>query len=75
MKEIQALREKVLAAQSKSENDAGDEGDADMNVDRDGSGEGKSAVKNGDIVEADGAMDVDAKPTQPENEGDDAVEY
>jgi len=75
VKEIRALREKVIAAQSKPETDAGDEGDADMNVDRDGSGEGKNGVKNGDVVEADGAMDVDMKPTQPENEGDDAVEY
>jgi len=69
IKEIRALREKVLAYQSKSENDVGEGDDADMNVD-----EGKSAGKNGDGGE-DGAMDVDAKPTQPENEGDDAVEY
>jgi hypothetical protein len=76
VKEIQLLRQKVLAAQSKSEIDAGGDADAEMNVDGDGSGEGRNAGNGVEETKgADGAMDIDTKPTQPENEGDDAVEY
>lgn len=53
-----------------------------MDVDRDGNGVPKDNLESqhapaasDDKEEGAGAMDVDSKTAQPENEGDDAVEY
>ncbi|KAF5366115.1 hypothetical protein D9757_010936 [Collybiopsis confluens] len=84
VQEIKELREKVATAQvdapekdSQSRPSEGT-GDVDMETDKDGApkhSEIERAPATEKNEEAAGAMDVDPKPTQPENEGDDAVEY
>ncbi|KAF9078678.1 hypothetical protein BDP27DRAFT_1309999 [Rhodocollybia butyracea] len=88
VKEILQLREKVASvhasAPEKDSRPTDNSGDVEMDVERDANGNGApkdtlesqhAPTASEDKEEGAGAMDVDSKVTQPENEGDDAVEY
>jgi hypothetical protein len=86
VREIKELREKVAsahaAAAEKDSQSGPTEGSGDVDMDavkdvaaKEHSDSQPAPAATEEKEEGAGAMDVDSKPPQPENEGDDAVEY